>query len=168
MSLLVRCPLFCGWNASKTGTWGWEMWRGVLISMGLYYYCIGIILREPLFSQETVLWNELFDYILRVLSPSWLDRVCSISTTCVHVRCRPWQPWCTRSVGTTSRSSTGDTRRSWFLVRSWFHQGIYPYESGHHWDSKVSLLVRCPHFRGWNASKTSTWGRKRCPHFRGP
>ena len=27
---------------------------------------------------------------------------------------------------------------------------------------KVSLLVKCPHFRGRNARKSGTWGRKRC------
>ena len=26
------------------------------------------------------------------------------------------------------------------------------------WWVKVSCLVRCPHFRGWNACKSGTWG----------
>ena len=29
---------------------------------------------------------------------------------------------------------------------------------------KVSILVRCPHFRGWIACKNCSWGKKRCPY----
>ena len=60
---------------------------------------------------------------------------------------------------------------------------MYSEISGHPWDRKVSLIERCPHFRGpsvhntnviqWNLYSGHPWDRKvslieRCPHFRGP
>ena len=59
-----------------------------------------------------------------------------------------------------------------------------PFYSGHPWERKVSLIERCPHFRGQNVRKSNViqcnlsipyihpWDRKvslieRCPHFRG-
>ena len=50
-----------------------------------------------------------------------------------------------------------------WLLSGYHGNTVVPLYSGHPWDRKVSLIERCPHFRGQNVHNTNVWDSTSCP-----
>jgi hypothetical protein len=85
-------------------------------------------------------------------------------------KCRPISLWVRKNNRSVSGRRPCNATRNIACTCSTTEQihTVKPVKYGHPWDEpEVSLIQRCPHFKGQFALRTAVWDQMRCPYFTG-